>query len=60
MASIAHFQAVLKKDMFKHIMFMKGFLSGEDVLSFAMSQDYHWRNRVWNPVLTFWTFISQV
>ncbi|HUV67796.1 MAG TPA: hypothetical protein VMW24_28155 [Sedimentisphaerales bacterium] len=33
-------------------------MSPEDIL--AGAEGYGWRDRIWNPVLTFWTFLVQV
>ena len=60
MASIAHFDAALKSDVFKGNPFTKGFLSEANIDAFARAQGHHWRDRVWNPVVTMWAFLIQV
>lgn len=37
-----------------------GLLSSGEILAAAANANYQWRDRIWNPVLTFWTFLIQV
>lgn len=60
MARMTHFHGILKRDLFKRITFLRTFLSAKDVLADATAQDYHWRDRVWTPLRTLWTFLVQV
>ena len=60
MARIAHFRDCLKDDFFKHLQTLRDLLSAKDILAAAIEAQYPWRNRVWNPVMTVWTFLVQV
>jgi hypothetical protein len=60
MARIAHFRDCLKKDFFKYLPTLTDLLSAEDIVTAAIEANYSWRDRVWNPVLTIWTFLIQV
>jgi len=60
MARIAHFRDCLKNDFFKHLQTLRGLLSAKDIVAAAMEAQYSWRDRVWNPVMTVWTFLIQV
>jgi len=60
MARMTHFHGILKRDLFKRITFLRTFLSAKAVLADAAAQDYHWRDRVWTPLRTLWTFLVQV
>lgn len=60
MAKIAHYRDLLKKDFLKRITLMADFFSAQDILAAAAVEGYCWRNRIWNPVLTVWTFLVQV
>lgn len=60
MARIAHYRDVLENDSSKRIGVLASLLSADDILTAAAVEDYHWRDRIWNPVLTFWTFLVQV
>lgn len=60
MASIVHYRDVLKNDPSQRLTLLTNFLSADDILSAAAAEDYHWRDRIWNPVFTFWTFLVQV
>jgi len=60
MAKIAHYRDLLKKDFLKRITLLADFLSAQDILAAAAAEGYCWRNRIWNPVLTVWTFLVQV
>lgn len=58
MARIAYYRELLKRDWPGYLAQRTDFLSAEDILTAAES--YVWRDRIWNPVLTFWTFLVQV
>jgi len=60
MAIITHFHHVLKRDLFKRIVFLRTFLSTEDILAAAAAEHYRWRERIWTPMQTLWTFLVQV
>jgi hypothetical protein len=57
---MTHFHGILKRDLFKRITFLRTFLSAKDVLAAAAAEDYHWRDRLWTPMRTLWTFLVQV
>jgi hypothetical protein len=58
MAKIAYYRELLKNDLWGRLAQMKDGLSPEDIL--AGAKGYCRRDRIWNPVLTFWTFLVQV
>lgn len=58
MASIAYYRELLKNDLWGRLTQVADFLSPEDIL--ATAEGYRWRDRIWNPVLTFWAFLIQV
>lgn len=60
MLRMTHFHKILKRDFFKCITFLRTFLSAEDILTAAASENYHWRERIWTPIQTLWTFLVQV
>jgi hypothetical protein len=60
MPRMTHFKQILKKDFFKRIAFIKMFLSTEDIQTAAEAEDYRWRERIWTPMQTLWTFLVQV
>ena len=60
MARIAHFRRILKDDFFKRIKFCAEFLSERDILDAAAGENYRWRDRIWTPIQTLWTFLVQV
>jgi len=60
MARMTHFHGILKRDLFKRITLLRTFLSAKGVLADAAAEDYHWRDRVWTPLRTLWTFLVQV
>lgn len=60
MATIAHFHSAFKNDVFNRNPFTQGLLSQSDILTLAQEQGYQWRNRVWDPVRTFWAFLIQI
>lgn len=58
MARIAYYRDVLKSNWSAHLVQLTDCLSAQDILTAA--QEYPWRDRIWNPVITFWTFLVQV
>ena len=60
MTSIAHLRECLKNDLFEHLQTLQGLLSAQDIVAAAIGANYSWRDRVWNPVRTVWTFLIQV
>jgi hypothetical protein len=57
---MTHFHQILKRDLFKRIVFLRTFLSVEDILAAAAAEHYRWRERIWTPMQTLWTFLVQV
>ncbi len=60
MTRMTYFHQILKKDFFSRITFLRNFLSSEDILSAAEAENYQWRERIWTPIQTLWTFLIQV
>ena len=60
MASIARCRAALKSEPLDQSEFVRGYLSKEEVTKAATAAQYQWRERVWTPAQTFWTFLLQV
>ena len=60
MARIARCRDVLKSEPFHQSEFVRGYLSQEDLTAAAAAAKYQWRERVWTPVQTLWTFLLQV
>jgi hypothetical protein len=60
MARITHLRDALKNDFFKHLSTLNDLLSANDIEAAAIDAHYSWRDRVWNPVMTVWTFLIQV
>jgi hypothetical protein len=60
MATIAFYRDILKRDFSRRTAVLAGLLSPDDLLTAAEAEDYHWRDRIWNPMWTFWTFLVQV
>jgi len=58
MARIAYYRDRLKRDWSGHLAQLTDYLSAQDILGAA--EGYPWRDRIWNPVWTFWTFLVQV
>jgi hypothetical protein len=58
MARIADYRELLKNDLWGRLTQLADCLSPEDIL--ATAEGYGWRDRIWNPVWTFWTFLVQV
>jgi hypothetical protein len=59
-ARIAHFSECLKRDFFEHLHALTDLLSANDIVAAALEAQYSWRDRIWNPVSTLWTFLIQV
>lgn len=59
MGRMTHFKAVLKDEFFAHLDGLSPYLDGEDILATA-SEHSPWRERLWTPVQTIWTFLIQV
>lgn len=60
MPRMTYFHKILKKDLFKRITFLENFFSTEDILATAAAEHYRWRERIWTPMQTLWTFLVQV
>jgi len=60
MASITRCRNVLKRVLFQRSEFVGQYLSKEDLIEAAAAANYQWRERVWTPVQTIWTFLLQV
>ena len=60
MPRMTDFHQILKRDLFKRITFLREFLFAEDILNAAVAGQYHWRERIWTPMQTLWTFLVQV
>jgi hypothetical protein len=58
MARITEYRERLKRDGSGHLAQLTDYWSAQDIL--AAAQGYPWRDRIWNPVWTFWTFLVQV
>jgi len=58
MARIAYYRELLKSRWAGHLTQLAEGLRVEDILTAA--EGYAWRDRIWNPVVTFWTFLVQV
>ena len=58
MARIAYYRDLLKNDGSGRLAQLADYLAAADIL--AAAGDYLWRDRIWNPVWTFWTFLVQV
>ena len=58
MTRIAYYRELLKRDGSGHLAQLTDYLSAQDILTAA--EGYPWRDRIWNPVTTFWTFLVQV
>jgi hypothetical protein len=60
MANIAQCRSVLKKELFQRSEFVRDYLCEEDLAEAAAEESYQWRDRIWTPALTVWTFLLQV
>jgi len=60
MPRMTHFHRILKRDLFKRRTFLRQFISAEDILNGAVAEQYRWRERIWSPMQTLWTFLVQV
>ena len=59
MGRMTHFKAVLKDEFFASLDGLGQYLHSEDILA-AASEHYQWRERLWTPLQTVWTFLIQV
>lgn len=60
MPRMTHFHQILKRDLFERMTFLGQYLSGEAILKAAAAESYQWRERIWTPIQTLWTFLVQV
>lgn len=60
MPRMTHFHRILKRDLFKRMTFLRQFLSAEAILNAVVAEHYCWRERIWTPMQTLWTFLVQV
>jgi len=60
MASITHFREVLKEQGFQRTKFLGEYLRQEDLTAAMATAGCHWRERLWPPMQTIWTFLVQV
>ena len=58
MARIAYWRDVLKNDLWGRLALLAEGLSAKDLI--VVPDGYSMRDRIWNPMLTFWTFLVQV
>ena len=59
MASIAHSRDVLKRQWFCRGEFLEQYLQPDEMIAAAKAANYSWRERLWPPMLTLWTFLVQ-
>jgi hypothetical protein len=59
MSKMTHFKAVLKDDFFTKLSELGQYFHPEDLLATA-SEHRQWRQRLWTPLQTLWTFLVQV
>ena len=59
MGRMTHFKAVLKDEFFARLDGLSPYLRPEEILA-AAREHYHWRERLWTPLQTVWTFLIQV
>ena len=60
MASIARCRDALKSEPFPQSELVRAYLSKEDLTEAATAMEYPWRERIWTPAQTLWTFLLQV
>jgi hypothetical protein len=60
MASIAHYRQILKNDFSLGQRLLAGLWQDQFVVQAAMALGHRWRNRIWTPAQTLWTFLLQV
>jgi hypothetical protein len=60
MANIAHYQRVLKNQLEQGHKILSDCWSREQIESACRVCGHHWRERLWNPLQTVWTFLLQV
>lgn len=59
MSKMTYFKAVLKDTFLERLDGLGAYLRSEDILATA-SEHYCWRERLWTPMQTLWTFLIQV
>ena len=60
MASITHFQNVLKRQWLRRNAFLREYLPEQDLRAAAAAADPHGRVRLWPPIQVLWAFLVQV
>jgi hypothetical protein len=60
MASIAYYQRALKGQLGQGHKILSNAWDREQIESACRQSGYHWRDRIWNPLQTVWTFLLQV
>lgn len=60
MSEIAYFQQILKDEFFERVELFNQFLCTEDISDVVSAAHYLWRDRIWTPMQTLWTFLIQV
>jgi len=60
MASMAYYRGVLKGDFSQRRSLFAGLLRAQIVVEAAVAAGYRWRDRLWTPTQTLWTFLWQV
>src|SRR5512143_4065202 len=60
MASIARCRHALQREPLDQSECARGYLSKQDLTEAATAAQYRWRERIWTPAQTFWTFLLQV
>ena len=60
MASMAYYRRILKDDFSQRQRIFAGLLRVQIVVAAARAAGYCWRDRIWTPAQTLWTFLLQV
>jgi hypothetical protein len=60
MSGIAYFKQILKDEFFERVELFNQFLCTEDISDVVSAAPYLWRDRIWTPMQTLWTFLIQV
>ena len=60
MSEIAYFKQILKDEFFERVELFNQFLCTEDISDVVSAAHYLWRDRIWTPMQTLWTFLIQV
>jgi len=60
MGSIAHYREVLKTQLFEGARVLREYVRQEDLAAAMATAGCSWRERLWPPVQTIWTFLVQV